>query len=131
MHSVLKSTINQTSGDKPESPKIVEDNVSDKANTSVIVEKNIQGSSVISAKKDRETDSEVSKAQTRLAGVNESRMEGQTKPTKKLKTFEKYLLKKKKRNKDVKEDKSKLETRKSTRNKRKGQGSPEKKRIKI
>ena len=81
---------------QPKSPKIVEDNVSDKANPSAIVERNIQGSSVAPANKDRETDSEVAKAQTGLAGVNELRMEGQTKAAQKLKTSIKYLSKKKK-----------------------------------
>ena len=85
LHSASKLTTGQTSGDKPESPKMVEDNVSDKANPSTTVESNIQGRIVASANKDREADSEVAKAQTGLAGVNvniELRTEDQTKPTK-------------------------------------------------
>ena len=99
LHSASKLTTGQTSGDKPKSPKIVGDNVSDKANPCAIVENSIQGGSVTSTNKDRETDSEVAKAQTGLAGINESRMEYQTKPTTKLKTSGKSLSKKKKRNK--------------------------------
>ena len=119
-------TAGQTSGNKPKSPKIVEDNVSDKANPSAIVESNILGSSIASDNKDRETDSEVAKTQTEIADVNELRIEGQTKPAKKLKTSGKCSSKKKKSTKDEKEDKSKLETWKSTRNKRKRSRKPRK-----
>ena len=42
LHSASKLTTGQTSGNKPKSPKIVEDNVSDKANPSAVVENNIQ-----------------------------------------------------------------------------------------
>ena len=128
LHSASKLTAGQTSGSKPKSPKIVGDNVSYKVNPSSIVESNIQGSSVAPDNKDRETDSEVAKSQTGIADVNvniESRMEGQTKPAKKLKTAG-ISLSKKKSNKDEKEDKSKLETGKLTMNKQKRSRKPRK-----
>ena len=87
-----------------------EENVNENANPRTTVESNNQESSVASASKDKETDSEVAKAQTGIAGVTvniEPRMESQKEPAKKIKTSGKILSKKKKSNKDEKEDKSK------------------------
>ena len=103
MHSASKLTTGQTSGDKPKSPKIVEENVSDIESPRTTVESNIQGNSVASASNDRETDSEVAKSQTEIADVMvniEPRMESQTKPAEKIKTLGKSSSKKKNLNKD-------------------------------
>ena len=51
LHSTSKLTTDQTSGNKPKSPKIIGDNVSDNANPSTTVESNIEESSVAYSKK--------------------------------------------------------------------------------